>query len=180
MGPRCVAAVRGSVVLPGNDRADNKATYTITVTTEADYRVVATGQPWVRRRRGTYPVDLRRTSANLVLPGQRPRSVASTRSCFPEQAAGSRLYDRGGFRLPRDTAFRQLPEMLDTLEAGSAVPLPLLPCGGGGRAPGDPDGGAGHGTFGTNHLLPGWDNERLVVPRAGPTSGSETPSQRRI
>ena len=30
---------------PCNDRADNKATYTITVTTEADYHVVATGRP---------------------------------------------------------------------------------------------------------------------------------------
>jgi aminopeptidase N len=149
---------------PCNDRADNKATYTITVTTESDYRVVATGQPMgsttrAGRTRWTFD-EPAPTSPYLVsvtigrldeemLPGASDRiTVARPRI----------------LRLPRDTAFRQLPEMLETLE-GWFGPYPFQSV----RAvvvdePLEiPTEAQGMATFGTNHLLPGWGNERLVV-----------------
>ena len=149
---------------PCNDRADNKATYTITVTTEADYHVVATGRPLgtttrAGRTRWTFD-EPAPTSTYLVsltigrldeesLPGSRGRiSVVRPR----------------GLRLPRETAFRQLPMMLDSLE-GWFGPYPFHSF----RAvvvdePLEiPTEAQGMATFGTNHLLLGWDNERLVV-----------------
>ncbi len=79
-------------------------------------------------------------------------------------AEGSRWYDRGGSRLPTDAELRRLPEMLDTLEdwfgpypfhsfRAVVVDDPL-------EIPMEAQDMA---VFGTNHLVPGWDNERLVV-----------------
>jgi aminopeptidase N len=149
---------------PCNDRADNKATYTITVTTEADYRVVATGRPLgatTRAGRTRWCFDEPApTSPYLV-------SVAIGRlDEDPLPGAGGRItvVRPRRLRLPRDTAFRQLPEMLDTLESwfgpypfqcfrAVVVDDPL-------EIPMEAQDMA---VFGTNHLAPGWDNERLVV-----------------
>lgn len=149
---------------PCNDRADNKATYTITVTTEADYRVVATGRPQgstthAGRTRWSFD-EPAPTSSYLV-------SIAIGRlDEDPLPGAGGRITVVRPRRLPlpRETAFRQLPEMLDALE-GWFGPYPFQSF----RAvvvddPLEiPTEAQDMATFGTNHLLPGWDNERLVV-----------------
>jgi aminopeptidase N len=149
---------------PCNDRADNKATYTITVTTEADYRVVATGRPLgstTRAGRTRWSFDEPAPTSSYLV------SVAIGRlDEDPLPGTGDRItvVRPRRLRLQRDTAFRQLPEMLDALESwfgpypfqcfrAVVVDDPL-------EIPMEAQDMA---VFGTNHLVPGWDNERLVV-----------------
>ncbi len=149
---------------PCNDRADNKATYTITVTTEADYRVVATGRPLgatTRAGRTRWSFDEPApTSPYLV-------SVAIGRlDEDPLPGAGDRIavVRPRTLRLPTDTPFRRLPDMMLALESWfGPYPFPSF------RAvvvddPLEiPMEAQGMAVFGTNHLGPDWDNERLVV-----------------
>lgn len=149
---------------PCNDRADNKATYTITVTTETDYRVVATGRPLgstTRAGRTRWSFDEPAPTSSYLV------SVAIGRlDEDPLPGTGDRItvVRPRRLRLQRDTAFRQLPEMLDALESwfgpypfqcfrAVVVDDPL-------EIPMEAQDMA---VFGTNHLVPGWDNERLVL-----------------
>lgn len=149
---------------PCNDRADNKASYTITVTTEADYRVVATGRPLgtaTRAGRTRWIFDEPAPTSSYLVSLSIGRLDED-----PLPGAGDRItvVRPRRLRLPRDTPFRLLPEMLATLE-GWFGPYPFQ----GFRAVVVDDTleipmeAQDMAVFGTNHLLPGWDNERLVV-----------------
>ena len=146
---------------PCNDRADDKASYTIAVTTESDYHVVATGRLVSRATRGgrtawTFREDAP-TSTYLV-------SLAIGRLVSePLDARVSVAHPRTR-PVPDDSPVRLLPAMVDALEGwfgrypfedfravvvDEALEIPLE--------------AQGQATFGTNHLAGGWDNERLVV-----------------
>ena len=149
---------------PCNDRADNKATYTIRVTTEAGYRVVATGRPLgstTRAGRNRWRFDEPAPTSSYLV------SVAIGRlDEDPLPGAGGRITVVRPRRLllPRDTAFRRLPEMLDSLEGWfGAYPFESFRAVVVDEPLEIPTEAQGMATFGTNHLLPGWDNERLVV-----------------
>lgn len=149
---------------PCNDRADNKATYTISVTAEADYRVVATGRPMgssthAGRTRWTFD-ESAPTAPYLV-------SVAIGRlDEDPLVGAGDRtvVVRPRRLRLSKSTPFRMLPEMMESLESwfgpypfqsyravvvDDALDIPME--------------AQDMAIFGTNHLAQTWDNERLVV-----------------
>ena len=74
---------------PCNDRPDDKASYSITVTTAADYTVVANGELEPRRSGGSSTVTWRyeQVAADGDLPGDRPdralRSCATTGAPVP-------------------------------------------------------------------------------------------------
>lgn len=146
---------------PCNDRADDRSTYSIALTTEADYHVVATGRPTgatTRAGRTTWTFE-----------------EASATSPYLVSLAIGRLLDgplddritvvRPRRRpLPDDSPLRLLPAMMDALEGWfGAYPFssfravvvddPLeIPLEAHGMA-----------AFGTNHLTPDWGNERLVM-----------------
>ena len=147
-------------VFPCNDRADDKATYRITVTTDAPYRVVATGRLLASSARGgraswTF-AEAAPTASYLV-------SLVIGR--LVQTSLGDRLMLTHPARnIPSDSPFLRLPAMLEACEewfgpypfdAFDAVvvddPLEI------------PLEAQAMATFGTNHLEPGWDNERLVV-----------------
>ena len=149
---------------PCNDRADDRATYRISLTTEAEYTAVATGRLVASSTRAG------RTTAVFV-------EDAPTSPYLVSVVVG-RLVDQplpgSGGRVtvvrPRTRAvaapspFMRLPAMLDALETwfgpypfatyravvvDERLEIPLE--------------AQGMASFGTNHLADAWDNERLVV-----------------
>lgn len=153
-----------SSFFPCNDRADDKAAYGITVTTEDAYHVVATGRATGRSTRAgrtTWVFD-EATPTSPYLVGLAIGRFAET--TLSGAGAVVTLVHPRLVTVPQDSPFRLLPEMTSTLE-GWFGPYPLEEF----RAVVVDDHleipleAQGMATFGTNHLGPGWDNERLVV-----------------
>ena len=149
---------------PCNDRADDRATYRIAVTTEAEYTAVATG-----RTASTTTRAGRTTSVFVEDAPTAPYLVSLVIGRLVDQALpGSG--DRVTLVRPRATVVAgaspllRLPTMLDALE-GWFGPYPFHSY----RAvvvdePLEiPLEAMAMASFGTNHLADTWDNERLVV-----------------
>lgn len=151
-------------LFPCNDRADDKASYTISVTTDPDYTVVATGRPTGTQDRG----GLRTWRFHEAAPTA-PYLVSLVVGRLTEQplaGAGDRItVVRPRLRPAFATSpVALLPHMLTTLEGwfgpypfehftAVVVDEPL-------EIPLEAQAMA---SFGTNHLAAGWENERLVV-----------------
>ncbi len=149
---------------PCNDRADDKASYRISVTTDAEYAVVATGAltaATTRAARTTWVFEEPAPTASYL--------VGVVIGRLAEQAlpgAGGRVsvHRPRGRALPPTSPLLRLPAMMDALE-GWFGPYPLASY----RAvvvdePLEiPLEAQGMASFGTNHLADDWDNERLVV-----------------
>lgn len=149
---------------PCNDRADDKASYRIAVTTDAPYAVFAPGRATgttTRAGRTTWTFEESSPTASYLV------SVVIGR-LVDEQlpgADGRLALARPRLRpLPPGSPLALLPEMLTALE-GWFGPYPFD----GFRAivvdePLEiPLEAQGMATFGTNHMDAGWDNERLVA-----------------
>ncbi|MDO5535615.1 MAG: M1 family metallopeptidase [Propionibacteriaceae bacterium] len=149
---------------PCNDRADDKASYAITVTTDADYTVVATGRPGrttTRSGRTTWTFEEPTPTASYLVSIAIGRLGSQT---LPGAGDRVTLFSPRARAVPATSPLLRLPAMLDALE-GWFGPYPL------------PDFRAvvvddpleipleaqGMASFGTNHLTDDWDNERLVV-----------------
>ena len=149
---------------PCNDRADDKASYRIAVTTDPEYAVVATGRPTgtsTRAGRTTWVFEEAAPTASYLVS-----IVIGRLAAEPLPGSGGRvtLHRPRGRAVPPASPLLRLPAMLDALE-GWFGPYPL------------PDFRAvvvdepleipleaqGMASFGTNHLVDDWDNERLVV-----------------
>lgn len=148
---------------PCDDRPDRKATYRIAVTTSASYHVVANGvleartpsgssATWIYRQdapMATYlaTVQIGRYTAidltadvpqRLVVP---PRHTARARTAFAAQPRMMQVFAQrfGPYPFAGYTA----------LVADDVLEIPIE--------------AQGLSIFGTNHLAPGWENERLIA-----------------
>ncbi len=149
---------------PCNDRADDKASYRIAVTTDSEYTVVATGRPTsttTRAGRTTWVFEEGAPTASYLV------SVAIGRLTgqrLPGAGGRTEVFRPRGRAIPPTSPLLRLPAMLAALE-GWFGPYPLhsyrvvvvdepleIPLEAQGMA-----------SFGTNHLPDDWDNERLVV-----------------
>ena len=149
---------------PCNDRADDRATYRIALTTEAEYTGVATGRPDQTTTKGG-----RTTSVFVEDAPTSPYLVSLVIGRLVDQplaGSGGRVtLVRPRTRpVPDSSPMLRLPAMLDALE-GWFGPYPFhsyrvvvvdepleIPLEAQAMA-----------SFGTNHLADDWDNERLVV-----------------
>lgn len=149
---------------PCNDRADHKATFTISVAADPDYTVVATGRPTgtvLRGGRRVWTFHEDEPTAPYLVSLVIGRLVEQ-----PLPGAGERVLVVRPRLLPSVSAspVGLLPQMLGTLEewfgpypfarftavvVDEDLEIPLE--------------AQAMASFGTNHLDNGWENERLVV-----------------
>lgn len=149
---------------PCNDRADDKATYRLEVTTDAAYTVVATG-----RRTGAVTRAGRTTWTFAESEPTAPYLVTLALGHLTEEpltGAGGRVtvVRPSATPVPGDSPLAKLPAMMTALEewfgpypfaafravvVDDALEIPLE--------------AQAMASFGTNHVTAGWDNERLVV-----------------
>jgi len=149
---------------PCNDRADDKASYRIAVTTDSDYTVVATGRPTstsARAGRTTWVFEEPAPTASYLVSVVVGRL---TEQSLPGAGGRAAVFRPRGRTLPAESPMLRLPAMMDALE-GWFGPYPLATF----RAVvvdealEIPLEAQGMASFGTNHLADAWDNERLVV-----------------
>ena len=148
---------------PCNDRADDKASYTISVTTDAGYAVFATGRPTgtsTRSGRTTWTFDQPAPTASYLVSVVIGKLEEQPLAGDPRVSVARPILRP----LPASSPLLRLPDMMKALE-GWFGPYPLdrfvavvvdepleIPLESQGMA-----------SFGTNHLDAAWDNERLVV-----------------
>ena len=167
---------------PCNDRPDDKASYSITVTAAADYTVVANGE-LAEKRRGVVDrhLALRAGRADGDLPGHRPDRAL--------RAAALRQAPR--FRWPRrcpadvgpgfEAAFGRQPEMMARfVELVRPVPVRALHVGGHRRRPRDPAGVPGPVDVRPELLPRRLGRDPAGRPRAGPPVVRQRPDARAL
>lgn len=149
---------------PCNDRADDKASYRIAVTTDPDYTVVATGRPTPpsqRAGRTTWVFEEDAATASYLVSVVIGRLVEQ-----PLPGAGGRVsvFRPRGRAIPADSPLLRLPAMLEALEGWfGPLPLPAFRAVVVDEPLEIPLEAQGMASFGTNHLADDWGNERLVV-----------------
>nr|WP_277626693.1 M1 family metallopeptidase [Arsenicicoccus piscis] len=148
---------------PCNDWAADKATYRVAVTVAAAYHVAGNGELVSRRRRGASttwvyeqrepmapylasvqigPAEVEHRAASVPVEIVHPRGLAvGPGTAFAEQVAMLELYERLFGPYPFSTYRVGITD--DPLE----IPLEAQ----------------GFASFGRNHVVPRWDNERLVA-----------------
>lgn len=144
--------------------ADDKASYRLSVTTDSDYTVVATGRRTAatpRAGRTTWVFEEPTPTASYLVSLAIGRLVEHS---LPGSGDRVALVAPRTRAIPSDSPLRWLPAMLEACE-GWFGPYPLHSF----RAVVVDDvleiplEAQGMASFGTNHLADGWDNERLVV-----------------
>jgi aminopeptidase N len=148
---------------PCNDRPDNKASYTITVTTQPEYAVVANGELSFRRRRGStvrWTYEQVEPMASYLATVQIGRyDLRELDAAIPMQAAVPPGIGDGF-----EAAFGRQPEMLDTfVELFGPYPFPSYAV----VVTSDdleiPLESQSLSTFGRNFCTDDWDAIRLVA-----------------
>ena len=149
---------------PCNDRADDRATYRISLTTEAEYTAVATGLHGATATRAgrttTVFVEEAPTAPYLV-------SLAIgrlTHRVLPGSGGRVALVAPRTRSVPASSPLLRLPAMLDALEGWfGTYPFPSFRAVVVDEPLEIPLEAQAMASFGTNHLADDWDNERLVV-----------------
>ncbi len=154
---------------PCNDRADDKASYRLTLTTATAYHVVGNGTLAGRRVKGgatTWTYDLPEPTSSYLVSVQIGRYTVT--DLGPVKAAGTtvgvQIVHPPRLKLGPGTAFARQGAMLTTF-ADLFGPYPFA----GYRAVITDDPleipleAQGLSSFGANHVVAGWENERLVA-----------------
>jgi aminopeptidase N len=149
---------------PCNDRPDNKATYSISVSAPSDYHVAVTGELLKSRRSGsttTWQYEQRAPMASYLASVQIGRyDVALVESVVPLTRVTPRPADPDGY----DAAFGEQPRMLEYFsDVFGPYPFPTYTC-----VITDDDleiplESQGLSTFGRNFMVDDWDSIRLVA-----------------
>ena len=154
---------------PCNDRADDKASYRVTLTTAAAYHVVGNGSLLGRRVKGgtaTWTYDQPEPTSSYLVSVQIGRYTVT--DLGPVRAAGAtvgvQIVHPPRLKVGTGTAFARQGAMLTTF-ADLFGPYPFS----GYRAVITDDPleipleAQGLSSFGANHVVAGWENERLVA-----------------
>ena len=154
---------------PCNDRLDDKASYRLALTTAEAYHVAASGELTGRRTRGgstTWTYEQREPTSSYLMSVQIGRYTVTDLGCVKAAGAkvGVQLVHPRRVKVGTGTAFARQGQMLTTF-ADLFGPYPF----GSYRAVITDDEleipleAQGLSSFGANHAVAGWENERLVA-----------------